>query len=669
METKDENYRDIIQLNIERICRVVVPLAVLLCQYANAEPLNSSVYFARATTNLAADTILTPSNVSIGQATDTKQIPLYAMWLTTPEEAYGFRLHQARKKGEAITGNDLLKSSRNDLNIKPTDSLWSQYAKSSIACDKKHNFALSHSYEERALIELEKLAKSNQHLTYMDDEILILEMLYHSEEERANVVRINDESKKQISEISSPLAVFQIDQLKAKQKKFENERLEKTNTKAERDKRLYSILSNVLPPKCQAVQLLAKDMHRDANEFRRINSSSKPEKSKIPDYTSKIHKLVLPKSNFDRANDCCTRGNMLLESGDYKSAVESYGEALRVDPNYAAAYDGRGYARCRLGDYQGGIDDFNQLLKLSPNDPVAYFNHGVALCCRGAYKGAIDDFSYVLKAEPDDSVAFFYRGFAREHIAALGGASDFDHAITIPAYLNRLLPIGRHRLQLAPDQVYTYYTSSYNRKLKNEKSETVAGVGQMLKRDPKAASTCIENAHIRYKNHDYQGTINECNKALQLDPYQWGAYDLRMNAHYAVGDRKAAHDDINQMQKLMKSQDKYNEAEGQALKTGTIDQYNKVLKLDPTDAFAYYGRAKERSDLGDYKGAVEDFTLALKYNPNNVHAYQCRGDAREHLGDKAGADSDHNQAAMHDPMYAMFALIKTFFGNHDKRNP
>lgn len=245
--------------------------AIICGASAQADPIGSTVYFVRASKDLVAGTMLIPSNVSIGQANDTKQMPPCCMWLTKPDEAYGFKMHHARGKGEAITGYDLLLSVNPSGAIKSTDPVWSQYAKSSVLYDKKHEFSLSRKYEEAALIELDKLAKANQHLMFMDDEQLIFEMLRHAEEEKLSFASSLEESKKRLASLRSPLAVFNLDKLKEEQKKLESERLEKSNKKTARDKRIYGVLSKMLPPTCQVLQFIKKDLQNDSNV--RIRSS------------------------------------------------------------------------------------------------------------------------------------------------------------------------------------------------------------------------------------------------------------------------------------------------------------------------------------------------------------------------------------------------------------
>ncbi|WP_137666513.1 tetratricopeptide repeat protein, partial [Sphaerospermopsis reniformis] len=46
------------------------------------------------------------------------------------------------------------------------------------------------------------------------------------------------------------------------------------------------------------------------------------------------------------------------ELGDKQGAIDDYNQAIKINPNYANAYIGRGNVRDDLGDKQGAIKDF-----------------------------------------------------------------------------------------------------------------------------------------------------------------------------------------------------------------------------------------------------------------------------------------------------------------------
>jgi len=77
---------------------------------------------------------------------------------------------------------------------------------------------------------------------------------------------------------------------------------------------------------------------------------------------------------------------------------------------------------------------------------------------------------------------------------------------------------------------------------------------------------------------------------------------------------------------------------------GAINDFNKAIEINPKDADAYYNRGFAKAKLGDYRKAIEDFNKAIEINPKIAEAYYSRGVAKGNLGDYRGAIEDYNKA-------------------------
>ena len=110
---------------------------------------------------------------------------------------------------------------------------------------------------------------------------------------------------------------------------------------------------------------------------------------------------------------------------------------------------------------------------------------------------------------------------------------------------------------------------------------------------------------------------------------------------------------------------------------GQFVDFNKVIEIDPEDAWAYANRGGVNQKLGKYFDAIYDFTRAIEINPEEYYyfercnskyemeyyesaledcdkallinskykyAYDLRGDVRFLLGDKKGACTDYKNA-------------------------
>ena len=77
---------------------------------------------------------------------------------------------------------------------------------------------------------------------------------------------------------------------------------------------------------------------------------------------------------------------------------------------------------------------------------------------------------------------------------------------------------------------------------------------------------------------------------------------------------------------------------------GAIEDYSKVIKINPNLAEAYYNRGLSKVNLKDHGGAIEDYSKAISINPNYFKAYNSRGVSKAELKDHTGAIHDFSKA-------------------------
>ena len=81
--------------------------------------------------------------------------------------------------------------------------------------------------------------------------------------------------------------------------------------------------------------------------------------------------LSTPQEYFDR-------GNSHFDDAKFEKAIADYSQAIRIDPEYATAYNNRGLSYHQLGQDEKAIDDYSQAIRIDPEYAVAYYNRGVA---------------------------------------------------------------------------------------------------------------------------------------------------------------------------------------------------------------------------------------------------------------------------------------------------
>ena len=65
---------------------------------------------------------------------------------------------------------------------------------------------------------------------------------------------------------------------------------------------------------------------------------------------------------------------------------------------------------------------------------------------------------------------------------------------------------------------------------------------------------------------------------------------------------------------------------------GAIQDFNKVIKINPKNGGAYYCRGMAKAELKDYRGAMQDYNKAIEINPEDADAYCFRGIIKKELG-------------------------------------
>jgi len=96
--------------------------------------------------------------------------------------------------------------------------------------------------------------------------------------------------------------------------------------------------------------------------------------------------------------------------GRYQDAIESYKQAIRIEPDYAVAHYNLGVTYGSLGRYQDAIESYKQAIRIKPDFAEAHCNLGVAYGILGRYEDAVEAFKQVIRINPDLVEAHYLLG-------------------------------------------------------------------------------------------------------------------------------------------------------------------------------------------------------------------------------------------------------------------
>lgn len=177
----------------------------------------------------------------------------------------------------------------------------------------------------------------------------------------------------------------------------------------------------------------------------------------------------------------------LVKDGNWDAAIQSASEAIRLNPNSAVPYINRAWARAEKGLLDQAISDANRAVELSPRNPMAYNNRAYAYELAGSLTKSKQDYKIAceLKYQP-----------ACDTVAKLNRALLGDTEREVKELLNR-----------------SYVKFNEKDWKAVEEFSTMA-----IKLDPSNAMAYVNRAGARAELGRLDTALDDCNRAIQLNP-------------------------------------------------------------------------------------------------------------------------------------------------------
>lgn len=105
-------------------------------------------------------------------------------------------------------------------------------------------------------------------------------------------------------------------------------------------------------------------------------------------------------------------GATQTHTGDNIAAVESYTNAINLEPGIALYYYNRGSSFGQLGNLAEALNDFDKAIELGLTNSAIFNNRANTRYMMGDYSGAISDFTRSMELDPNSSAPYANRGIA-----------------------------------------------------------------------------------------------------------------------------------------------------------------------------------------------------------------------------------------------------------------
>jgi tetratricopeptide (TPR) repeat protein len=121
---------------------------------------------------------------------------------------------------------------------------------------------------------------------------------------------------------------------------------------------------------------------------------------KQPEFIAQMQIALVLKPDLVSATDCFNLGNALVKQGKQRSAIDSYEQAIAINPNFLPTYYRLGELFNERERHQEAIEVYEQALKFYPNNADIYYLLGQQLGILQQWDKAVRAYSKVLQLQP-----------------------------------------------------------------------------------------------------------------------------------------------------------------------------------------------------------------------------------------------------------------------------
>ncbi len=227
------------------------------------------------------------------------------------------------------------------------------------------------------------------------------------------------------------------DTLLAELSKSSCECIEKIKTDEKDKKEIITEIVSCIDQNAQALQMgekmiaVAKDVKEGKIKEKEINININPNKNspEYQKYYTKLEKHLIENcpelrrkiatsdktnkksvSENPKAIEAYNEGLTQMSSKNFKKAIENFKKALKIDQNFAFAWDNIGVCHRQMNEYDEAIKAYKNSLKIDPKGKMPMQNMAVAYELKKDYKQAINTYQNMAKLDKDNPESYFGLG-------------------------------------------------------------------------------------------------------------------------------------------------------------------------------------------------------------------------------------------------------------------
>lgn len=327
------------------------------------------------------------------------------------------------------------------------------------------------------------------------------------------------------------------------------------------------------------------------------------------------------------AEDFFDRAEAFYAEGNYKDAINEYKKAITSEPDNAEFFNSRGVAYYASGRYYYAISDFINAIRLKSNYAMAYYNLAQSKNNLKDYESALEDVKTSILYNPEFCTALNLKGLIYNSLEksdsaylAFAAASQCDPTSSLFHYNMGYIKYSEEEYDEAVKCFNKATESGY------EDSDVYNYLGNSL--DQLERFDEAVEAHTKYIESNQEDYVGYYNRGLAH--YHAGEYEKAIEDFLASAIIDDSDPDV--FLKLAQSYD-ITENNNEAL-----ENFNKIIEMDPEKAEYYDARAAFHAGNGDYQLAIDDSRSSLNLYPNDCNIFMLMSKWYKALGDESSAN-------------------------------
>jgi tetratricopeptide (TPR) repeat protein len=382
-------------------------------------------------------------------------------------------------------------------------------------------------------------------------------------------------------------------------------------------------------------------------------------------------------------------GTLYQAKGDLNTAIKAYDTILTVDPNNILSRYYKATALKQTKNYDAATAELKKILQIDPgnalakkelveiakisgsgsenllsllkenadselNNAKAQYDYAFEAHAKGNLSSAIEYYRKAINLDPRMADAYLNLG------AALIAQNSYSQAIEALTKATELNPTSSKAQELLAEANKADKSGKYEEALKFHQEgkvrEAISLYEEALEANPDNPEILINMGAAYQTDQQYDKALQKYEEALALDPnspiiyyYMGTTYHAQGNNNLAVQNYEKAIEKEPDNQQYQEALKNLQESEVDDLLSKALDAYNtkafdkateylnQALKLDESNAQAYYYMGIVMEARKDSNAAIRSYQRATQLDPDMDTAYYALGIALDKANDKTGA--------------------------------